>query len=413
MTPPEEGTAHANDLPFAGLRVIDCASYIAAPAAATILADFGADVVKIEPPDGDPYRELFRPGGFGPGDRNYGWELDARNKRSLALDLKRPEGLEALLRLVDRADVFVTNLPVAVRRRLGIHQDTLAARNPRLIYASFTAYGETGAEVEKTGFDTTAYWARSGLMHLVKADHTAPPVRSVAGMGDHPSATTLFAAISTALYRRERTGRGGVVASSLLANGAWANGCMVQARLLDAPLAPRPPRDRFPSPLANLYRCRDGRWLMLVVLNEGKQFEPLAQALGCPEIVDDPRFATPDARRSNHEALIALIDACFARRDLDDWRVRLDVAGVTYGAVSTLDDVANDAQMRAIGALAPFAHAPGLTVSSPFTIDGPAKVAPGAAPGLGEHTEALLREAGYGDDEIRDLLARRVAVSAP
>lgn len=402
-----------NQRPFDGLKVIDCASFIAAPSAATILSDFGADVIKIEPLEGDPYRELYRLPGSPEGTRNFPWELDARNKRSLAIDLKQPDGLAVLHRLVAGSDVFVTNMPEPVRQRLKIDAGALMPLNPRMIYASFTAYGETGAEVEKTGFDTTAYWARSGLMHLVKADHTAPPVRSVAGMGDHPSATTLFAAISTALYRRERTGRGGVVASSLLANGAWANGCMVQARLLDAPLAPRPPRDRFPSPLANLYRCRDGRWLMLVVLNEGKQFEPLAQALGCPEIVDDPRFATPDARRSNHEALIALIDACFSRRDLDDWRVRLDVAGVTYGAVSTLDDVANDAQMRAIGALAPFAHAPGLTVSSPFTIDGPAKVAPGAAPGLGEHTEALLREAGYGDDEIRDLLARRVAVSAP
>ncbi|HWS75966.1 MAG TPA: CoA transferase, partial [Quisquiliibacterium sp.] len=194
--------------PFDGLKVIDCASFIAAPAAATILSDFGADVVKVEPIEGDPYRELFRPAGFGPDDRNYGWELDSRNKRSLAVDLKTAEGLDILHRLAAGADVFITNLPLSVRRRLRIDHETICALNPRLVYGSFTAYGETGAEAEKTGFDSTAYWARSGLMDIVKPDHTSPPARSVAGLGDHPSAMTLFAAITTALYRRERTGLG-------------------------------------------------------------------------------------------------------------------------------------------------------------------------------------------------------------
>jgi len=177
-------------LPFEGLKVIDCASFIAAPAAATILADFGADVVKVEPPEGDPYRELFRAQGFGPSGRNFGWELDSRNKRSLAVDLKRPEGREVLERLVRSADVFLTNLPLSARRRLRIDHASLEPLNPRLIYASFTAYGETGVEAEKTGFDSTAYWSRSGLMDLVKTDHTALPARSVAGMGDHPRRST-------------------------------------------------------------------------------------------------------------------------------------------------------------------------------------------------------------------------------
>ena len=396
--------------PFDGLRVIDCASFIAAPAAATILSDFGADVIKIEPPEGDPYRELFRPNGFGPDGRNYGWELDSRNKRSLAVDLKRPEGVAILHRLAATADVFVTNLPLSVRRRLRIDHDTILPLNPRLVYASMTAYGETGAEAEKTGFDATAYWSRSGLMDLVKPDHGAPPARSVAGMGDHPSAVTLFAAIATALYRRERTGRGGLVSTSLLANGLWANACLVQARLFGAPVPPRPPREHAANPMTNAYRCRDGRWLHLVMINEARQFGPLLEVLGCAELADDPRFSTPAARRTHHKALVALLDERFALRDLADWRPRLDAAGVTFSDVSTLDDVPHDAQLHAIGALVPFEQGPGLTISSPFEVDGPPKAGPGPAPALGEHTEALLREAGYGADEIRALRNEGVVV---
>jgi len=389
--------------PFDGLRVLDCASFIAAPAAATLLGDFGADVIKIEPPEGDPYRQLFVPFGFGPEGRNHGWELDSRNKRSLALDLKHPEGIAILHRLAAGADVFITNLPAPVRKRLRIDADTITALNPRLIYASMTAYGETGPEADKTGFDSTAYWARSGLMDLVKPDHTAPPARSVAGMGDHPSAMTLFAAIGTALYQRERTGRGGVVSTSLLANGLWANACLVQARLFEAPLAPRPPRERSPTPMTNLYRCRDGRWLNLVMLNEARQFVPLVRVLGVPELATDARFTDPDARRANHEALIAILDERFAQLDLAQWREALDAAGITFGVVGTLDDLLDDHQARASGALVPFADAPGLTVSSPFAIAGSAKEAPRLAPGLGEHGAAILREAGLGDDEIAAL----------
>lgn len=394
--------------PFDGLRVIDCASFIAAPAAATILSDFGADVVKIEPLEGDPYRDLFRAAGFGPDGRNYGWELDSRNKRSLAVDLKTPEGTEILHRLAASADVFITNLPLSVRRRLKIDHASIGPLNPRLVYASFTAYGETGAEAEKTGFDSTAYWARSGLMDLIKTDHTAPPARSVAGVGDHPSAMTLFAAITTALFRRERTGRGGLVTSSLLANGLWANSCLVQARLFGAPVPPRPPREKLPNPVTNVYRCRDGRWLHLVMINEARQFGPLLEVLGCAQLADDPRFATAESRRAHNEALIAILDARFALRDLADWCPRMDAAGITFSAVSSLDDIQRDEQMHAAGALVPFSEGPGLTVSSPFSVDGAPKVDPRIAPALGEHSAVVLREAGFSEDRIREFLERGV-----
>ena len=396
-----------DQLPFAGLKVIDCASFIAAPAAATILSDFGAQVVKIEPPEGDPFRELYRSPGATPSERNYFWELDGRNKRSLVLDLKQAEGLAVLHRLLREADVFITNLPLPVRRRLKVDHGSLESLNPRLIYASFTAYGERGPEADKTGFDSTAYWARSGLMDLVRADHTAPPSRSVTGMDDHPSAMALYAAITTALFRRERTGRGGLVRSSLVANGLWANGSLTQGALNGTVFPPRLPREQSPNPLTNLYRCRDGRWLNLIILNE-RQFLPLLDTLGCPELGADPRFAQVPQRRTHHVELIELLDRQFAQRDLNDWRDRLDAAGITFGLVGTLADIAGDEQMRAAGALVPFADGSGLTVSSPFEIDGVTKVAPGKAPELGEHSREVLREAGFSVEEIERLAAGRV-----
>jgi formyl-CoA transferase len=299
-----------------------------------------------------------------------------------------------------------------VRRRLRIDHESLGPLNPRLVYASFSAYGESGPEAEKTGFDLTAYWARSGLMDVTKPDHTAEPARSAAGMGDHPSAMTLFAAIVTALYRRERTGRGGLVSSSLLGNGLWANSCLVQARLFGAPVPARPPRDQAANPLTNVYRCRDQRWLVLVMLNEVRQFAPLLAVLDCARLADDPRFATPEARAVHNRELIAILDDRFAQRDVADWRPRLDAAGITFSVVSALDEVLDDEQLRASGVLVPFAQAPGLTVSSPFDVDGAPKVEPRVAPALGEHTAAVLREAGYAEERIRELHALGV-VSGP
>ncbi len=284
---------------FAGLRVIDCASFIAAPAAATLLSDFGADVIKIEPPGGgDSYRNLGALPGLPDSDCDCAWMLTGRNKRSLALDLKAADGRDVLYRLVREADIFITNLPLPARRRLQIAAEDLTPLNKRLIYASLTAYGETGAEAEKSGFNSTAWWARSGLMDIVRSDHTAPPARSAPGMGDHPSAMALYGAIVTALYRRERTGQGGVVHSSLLANGIWANGFFIQAKLVDARFHPRRPRAESPNAMTNLYHTRDGRWFMLAMLNEERQFRPFAAALGRPDLPDDPRFATIPARRA-------------------------------------------------------------------------------------------------------------------
>jgi crotonobetainyl-CoA:carnitine CoA-transferase CaiB-like acyl-CoA transferase len=390
---------------FDGLKVIDCASFIAGPAAATVMSDFGAEVVKIEPPGiGDPYRRRATPS-MGPGlTGNPGFALDGRNKKSLALDLRAAAGQAVLRRLVAAADVFITNYPPPVRRRLGITYEDLAPVNERLIYASFSGYGETGPEADKPGFDATAWWARTGLMHLVRAGEAATPARSLPGMGDHPSAMATYGAIVTALYQRERTGKGGYVASSLLANGLWANGCSVQAALCGEKVVPQPPREHGVNALRVHYRCRDGRWLLLSIAPDDWRWQRFKECIGA-RALSDPRFATHEGREAHARELIAILDEVFAAKDLAEWRAILDEAGLIFGIIAEMDDIPNDPQMLASEALVRFADGGTMTVNSPIWIRGQDKVKPRRAPAVGEHSEEVLRAAGYSDAEIGALRA--------
>ena len=309
-----------------------------------------------------------------------------------------------LHRLVAQADVFITNLPLPVRGRLGISAAVLRPLNPRLVYASMTGYGETGPEAAKSAFDVTAFWARSGLMDLVRSEHSAPPTRPVAGLGDHPSATTLFAGIAMALYRRERTGQGGEVQSSLMANGLWSNAVQVQAQLSGAHFPPRQGRHLAPNPLSNIYRCGDGRWLSLVILNEARQWPALLGVLGLQALAGDPRFASAEARAAHHAELISAFDQAFLQQDLATWKTALNAAGITFGVVATLADLADDEQMQASGALLPCPHHGGLTLASPLSLAGSPQRPPGPAPALGQHSAELLREGGWTDAEIGRLI---------
>ena len=392
---------------FDGLRVIDCASYIAGPAAATVMSDFGAEVIKIEPPGlGDPYRGIAtRPAGA-PTSPN--WEMDSRNKKSLAIDLASEQGRQVLYKLAATADVFITNYPSPVRRKLRIAYGDLAPLNERMIYVSFTGYGETGPEAEKPGFDVTAWWARSGLMDLVRAGPDAIPARSLSGMGDHPSAMGVYGAIVTALYRREKTGKGGQVGSSLLANGLWANANSVQQQIFGETVLIQPPRHESARPTLNHYRCRDGQWIILTVVQTEARWQRFAEVVGDGRLAADPRFATAADRDARAGELTAELDEIFASKDFADWKPLLEANGLIFGIVQRIEDVARDAQAIAAGVLVPFEGEETLTVSSPFWLEGQQKVAPRRAPGVGEHNDEVLAGLGYSQSDIAALRAANV-----
>ncbi len=396
-----------------GIRVIDAANFIAGPVAATVMADFGADVIKVEPPTGDIYR--VRGAGYPASAYNYPWIVDNRSKRSVAIDLRAKDGQALLHRLVRDADVFVTNAPLDSRARLRVRYEDLAPLNERLVYASISAYGETGDEASKPGFDSIALWARTGLMDLVRASPDVPPARSLPGMGDHPTGMSLFAAIMAGLYHRERTGRGTAVSTSLMANGLWMNAIPVQGILCGTRTEVRPPREDAVSALANMYRCRDGRWFMLTITGDERHWPAFAKGIGRADLTTDPRFAETAHRRQNARALTAVLDDVFAARDWDEWRHLLETTGVAFGVVGTLDDIPHDEQMRASGALVPMDDpraGAAFTVSSPIQIDGQQKVPATFAPEIGEHTVEVLRTAGVAEAEIQRLLAAGVIVQA-
>lgn len=392
---------------FDGLRVIDCASYIAGPAAATVMSDFGAEVIKIEPPGlGDPYRGIaIRPPGA-PTSPN--WEMDSRNKKSLAIDLASDPGRQVLYKLAATADVFITNYPPPVRRKLRIAYADLAPLNERMIYVSFTGYGETGPEADKPGFDVTAWWARSGLMDLVRAGPDAIPARSLSGMGDHPSAMGVYGAIVTALYQREKTGKGTQVGSSLLANGLWANANSVQQQICGEPVSIQPPRHETARPTLNHYRCRDGQWIILTVVQTEARWQRFAEVVGDGQLAADPRFATQSDRDTRAGELTAKLDAIFASKDFADWKPLLEANGLIFGIVQRIEDVAKDEQAIATGVLVPFYGENMLTVSSPFWLQGQKKVTPRRAPAVGEHNHEVLAALGYSQTDIAALRAAKV-----
>ncbi len=386
---------------FGDLLVIDCASFIAGPAAATILSDFGARVIKIEPPGaGDSYRQLMKLPGMPTANSDYFWTLDNRNKESLALDLKHDASRPVFETLLRKADVFITNYPGPIRDRLRLRPEDPSALNPRLIYASLTPYGEDGPEMNRTGYDATAYWARSGLMDAVRPTRESEPAMATPGMGDHPTAMALYAAIATALYRRQRTGKGSVVSTSLLANGIWSNSCYVQATLNDADMSVGLQRGQRGA-LTEIYRCSDGRWFMLVMINHTREWPLLLDAIGKREWTNDSRFATHEDRRANTAALVHEMEQVFVTRDWPHWRSLFERSGVTFGPIAKSGDHRDCPQVAANNFLPEFAGHAGLrTVDSPIYVAGEAKRRPQMAPGIGQHTRNILTECGVTPAEI-------------
>lgn len=394
---------------FTGLKVVDLASFIAGPAATTVLSDFGADVIKVEPPGvGDPYRYFYRTPPNPPLKDNYTWQLTNRNKRSLVVDLKNPRGGEVLARLARWADVFVTNFPPRVKKALKLTYEDVSAFNPRLIYADITGYGEKGPEADKPGFDITAYWARSGLMEYTRNDGS-PPAVPVPGIGDHATAISLYAGIVTGLYRRERTGKGCNVSTSLIAEGAWATAAWLQAALSGAKFSGLTDRAKPANPLAGgSYQTADHRWLLLAFVEGDKNWPVFAKAIGRDDLTTDPRFADAKGRGTNAAALVAELDRVFASQPLAHWKQTLDAARLPYGVVQIPDEIVKDPQLLANDIIVPIddgGTTPKYTVNSPVTIREVPKVPPRIAPGLGEHTDQVLRDIGFDAAQIDGLRA--------
>jgi formyl-CoA transferase len=389
-----------------GIKVLDVATFIFAPAAATVMSDFGADVIKVEHPrGGDPYRYLSSMPPMPECSHNYCWLLTGRNKRSVALDLTKPEAREVMRALVRGTDVFITNYHPSVLQKLELTWDHLRPLNDRLVYAQASGYGEEGAESEKPGYDSSAWWARSGLMDAVRAVGAGPGA-SMPGMGDHPSAMALFGAVMMALFKRERTGRGSKVSSSLMANGAWSNSCLIQSALCGAP--PYQPQrwEESPNALVNLYGTGDDRYLLLLLIQEEKDWPRFVNAIGRTDLPADARFATRASRLQNGPALYAELAPLFRSRPLAAWRELLDRHDITFGLMAQTREAPDDEQMRANG-LFPELRGEGVdglrTVTSPISIEGEEKVAPRRAPEIGQHTAEVLDELGYAPERLDEL----------
>src|SRR5277367_326911 len=390
---------------FSGLKVVDLSSFIAGPGAATILSDFGADVVKIEPPEG----EMWRIGQNIPpqphSDVPYPFELANRNKRGVALNLKAASAKQVVERLAKWADVFIVNTPHSARKKLKLEYEDVVKWNPRLIYADLTGFGEKGPDADLPGFDLTAYWARSGLLSMTR-DAGAPPTWPVAGSGDNATAVGLYSAIVTALYRRERTGKGSYVTTSLLAGGVWSASVSIQAALCGASFFGLHDRTHPTNAALNVYRASDGTWFVLVVTPD--KLAAVANAIGRADLLTDPRFADPVKLMQNMPQLAEILAQVFAAQPMTYWYQVFSGVHVTFGAVRGPREVIEDPQLRLNEIVVPLDGAGGkldTTISSPIQVHGIAKVPARRAPALGEHNGEVLEQLGFNTSEIEALHA--------
>ncbi len=387
---------------FQGLKVLDVGTVIAGPVSTTMLADFGADVIKIEPPgSGDMLRHIGLAPTMPDLDANYLWHLDARNKRSLQLDLKKPEGIEVLWRLVAEADVYVTNQPFPVRRSLGLEYDDVKAHNRSIIYGSLSANGELGPDADSKGFDLVSYWTRSGLMDLVRSPG-AGPSHSVPGLGDHPTAVSLFAGLVMAILHRERTGEGSMVSTSLLANGLWSSAAIVQGALSGADMDVYRARKQSPGFLGRLYETRDHRWIGLTMIRSGHELKQLFVALDAFGLLYDERFATFEAQYDNRAALTVEVAAVISRRTAAEWMTTFAEHGVEAALTMRTEEAVADPQLAANQMTLDADPSSGLrhVLNNPVNVSVADQVPVVRGPAPGEHSEEILRDLGYDQIEV-------------
>lgn len=404
------------EAPLADVRVLEVASHVFIPMAGSVLGEWGAEVIKVEDPEsGDPYRGLST---FGLHNMYRGvdpfFQSANRGKRSVAIDLKAAGGRRLLSRLVESADVFMTNMRSAPRRNLRIDVDDIRRDNPAVIYVRGTAFGPRGPDAGRGGYDSGAYWARTGMQHLFTPPGADWPARLRPAFGDNAGSLAVAGAVSTALYRRARTGEPALIDVALLAAGMW----QIQPDITNAGLGDGghdsgpPDRYEFWNPLWLAYRTADGRFVAFMMLAPDRHWPDLCRRLGRPELADDPRFADTESRRRHSRACVETLDAVFAGHDFGHWRRALaDFAG-EWAPVQSPAEVHDDPQVLANGYIAQADMGNGVSlplVTSPVQFDGqPGR--PGRAPEHGEHTEAVLLELGMTWDEIGELKDQGVII---
>lgn len=379
--------------PLEGVRVVELGVWVAGPAAGGILADWGADVVKIEPPAGDPGRMFGRMLGVD-GESNPPFEMDNRGKRSIVLDLTSAAGAATVRQLLAGADVFLTNVRPAALMRIGLDFTAVTAANPRLVYGLITGYGENGPDADRAAYDVAAFWARSGLAHLLTRPGDTPPFQR-GGMGDHMAGMTLAAAVCAALVARARTGAGQLVSTSLYRQGAYTVSFDLNTFLLTGNTIAIGQRETMGNPCMNNYVAADGRRFWIVGLQAGRHWPPLCRAVGRPEWLTDPRFDTPQARAANAVELIASLDEIFATRRLDEWAETFATEpDFFWSPINTLEDVVGDEQFHAAGGVVYVPDGDGSTpmVATPADFHGTPWEPRSAAPRLGEHTDEIMAE---------------------
>jgi crotonobetainyl-CoA:carnitine CoA-transferase CaiB-like acyl-CoA transferase len=376
------------------------------------MADWGADVVKIEPPTGDPMRFVGPVVAGLDLPSSPPFTLDDRGKRSVVLDLKEEEGRDIARRLILEADVLITNYRAKALQRFGLDYASLSTENPRLVYAHVTGHGQEGPDRDRAAYDIGAFWARTGIAHLLATAGFDEPIPSRFGFGDHTASTHALAGIAAALFYRERTGEGQLIDVCLLRSGIYTVGSDICCQLELGATPSQGPRGESIAPTVAHYRTGDGRWIWLLGLEAERHWPRLLEALERKDLQSDPRFASAAARRENPRALMAILDQEFAKRPLTEWIERFDKADLWWSPVQTPEEVVRDPQAIACGA---FVDVPGpkgqgtvRSVASPVRFSAADTTPRAGIPQLGEHTEEVLCEAGYSEQEIEQLRNRGV-----
>lgn len=395
--------------PLDGIRVIEVDSWMAAPSAGAILSDLGADVIKVEPISGDPMRNTGRPAKVDGRLQGYdfGFDVDNRGKRSIAVDLGSGDGADVVRRLVGSADIFLCNLLTRRQERFGLDPERLHELNPKLVHATLTGYGTEGPQAWRPGYDVTAFFGRSGLYDSTREASDALVSMARPAQGDHTTGLALVATILAALRLVDRTGEGQVVETSLFETAAWTLATDYSVTAVDGAPVRHRSRQQQITPLTNRYPCGDDRW---VVLNmpEASAFAKFARAVGLDHLVDDPRFDSVRSRFQNMAELVGLIDEALAAKTRDEWGVIFDEHNIIWGPVLGLHEVVVDDQAQAVGMFPTIEH-PELgeyrTVRSPLRIHGVDTDPTVPSPSIGEHGRAVLRDAGLDDAEVERLIA--------